>query len=180
MDPSQVAERLYQCLSILPSREAEQELVCFRERPDAWELSIAIVVGASGVVPNSVHLFAAQTLYACARRLGIVADGTAVSQANAETIGSKQHGLLIALRLLNGHGSQQETLICAAFAALGVRNCGGLRDVLSCSLQQLPQSLAAQLLLAVAEEGEALQARMGACVQRRAPGQQGNDLDATG
>lgn len=169
------AELLYSLVAALPSRHAEEQLVQFRARPDAWETCLTIAAGAEGQVgtPFTLLLFTAQTLHALARRCPPVsATDPVAAAAHDQFLAARQNGLLAALARMGAAAAPQgrppghiAKLLTAALAALSVRSYAQLPAALPAVVQRLPPGFAVQLLLAVAEEGEALQARAG---ERRA------------
>ncbi|KAG2493637.1 hypothetical protein HYH03_008154 [Edaphochlamys debaryana] len=162
-----LAERLLWCLNSLPSRDAERELLEFRARPDVWELCFGIINSPSGTTSDALLVFAAQTLHATARRPTTLAVATSfLSHGLLQTLGG-----MAAAAPPGQAPSHMGRLLCSALAALGLREPACLTSLLSAALAQLPMPYALQLLLAVGEEGEALQARSGDEVEATAAAQ---------
>ncbi|GFR50862.1 hypothetical protein Agub_g13149, partial [Astrephomene gubernaculifera] len=169
-----LAEQLFQCLQALPNREAEAALLQFRAQPESWETCVSILSNSHCGFPESLQSFAAQTLHASARRVALATSATSDTQDYQQYVQhliDKQQGLLTSLIQLAGHGhlrAPRDTLLCAALAALSVRNPDKLQELLSAALGRLPHGFALQLLLDVAEEGESLLARLGGDVESSA------------
>lgn len=197
-------------------REAEQQLLAFRARADAWDVCFHICAGASSAAAvaggDQLLLFAAQTLHACSKgspfidvqsagesfpimeELPTAAD--AGSQGLSRQLHARQQRLLdvlvqwqttttilslctsapstfgpspaatgagVACAGTGGAWARVTRFLCLALAALCVRSYHSLYQNLSAALQQLPLHLALQLLQAIGEEGEGLQARAGEC-----------------
>ncbi len=194
-------------------RDAEQQLLAFRARADAWDVCFNICAGASSAAAvaggDQLLLFAAQTLHACSKGSPFIdADSAGKSLSTMEELPraadaggeglscSRQQRLLdvllqwqAAVASLHSFSSAPSTFVpspaatgagpactgsggawagvtrflCLALAALCVRSYHSLYQNLSAALQQLPLHLALQLLQAIGEEGEGLQARAGTC-----------------